>query len=948
LAATLGAGVAMAQPAAMVADIQAPEAARLTPPWIGDLWMTDFVVLGGLAVMNLDDGIHGREVWVSDGTADGSRLLRDICPGTCDSRPRGFALLAGAVYFNADDGARGAELWRTDGTAAGTQLVADLAPGPTSGNPWGLAASNGLLYFSAALAAGSGGAFWRSDGSAAGTFPLTLASANPYAYDYDVVSLGSATAGFVFSFADAEHGREPWITDGTVSGTHLLVDLQPGVGGSLWPTLPFRGGADLVAVDGKVIFVADDGTHGEEVWASDGTVVGTLRLSTGAPGSGPSSPVRLQVASGKVYFGASTATNGRELWVTDGTVAGTQQLTDLGPGLENAVGLWYVSAFQGGALFAAGNSASGAELWRTDGTPEGTVLVKEVRPGPNGGLVPWEFAGCFVVGSRAYFVANDGVHGAEPWVTDGTEAGTQLLVDASVGAGPDDPENGSVNIIGGGFDRPSVVGERLLFRLFPRLRTNELWSTDGTPAGTSRVAIVNPGGSAVTSRVAEEPWPGGDLGIAGTKILFAADSGATGAELWSSAASGETNLLADLDEEVDVDLPNGSNPRRFVPLADRSLFSYTTYVSETNTWTTHVGASDGTVPGTFELTTSPGGWIDSAVRFGDELVYSADGTLARTDGSLAGTAALPCGCVGAFGLLRFGDHLLFRAEGSAGSEPWAMDLTADTPYPLADIEPGAGHSLPEMLGVAGDWALFSAETLATGRELWRTDGTPEGTSPLAELAPGTASALSSPWQQAYGARAVGVSGRLYFPATDSADGYELWRSDGTVSGTLQVRDLQLGPLGADPRWLTALGDRVLFSADDGLHGRELWASDGTEEGTFLLRDLWPGPESGQPQRLTVVDGVVVFAATDGVHGLELWRTDGTPVGTMQLQDLAPGVAASSPMAFTRAGGRLYFLATDAAHGFELWSLDLARLHALELFRDDFETATVGRWSAATP
>ncbi len=87
---------------------------------------------------------------------------RPSWPGYMASSPNGTAL------FSADDGIHGRELWRTDGTAAGTTLLADLLPGPAGSAPEALEVIDGIVYF-VAYDAGERWEIWRSDGSAAGT-----------------------------------------------------------------------------------------------------------------------------------------------------------------------------------------------------------------------------------------------------------------------------------------------------------------------------------------------------------------------------------------------------------------------------------------------------------------------------------------------------------------------------------------------------------------------------------------------------------------------------------------------------------------------------------------------------------------------------------------------------------------------------------------------------------
>lgn len=90
--------------------------------------------LGGKIVFAADDGAHGSELWISNGTAEGTTLLRDIQPGSGGSTPRNFTLLNDKLYFTATTLQYGDELWSTDGTAVGTTLVSDIRPGHNLGS----------------------------------------------------------------------------------------------------------------------------------------------------------------------------------------------------------------------------------------------------------------------------------------------------------------------------------------------------------------------------------------------------------------------------------------------------------------------------------------------------------------------------------------------------------------------------------------------------------------------------------------------------------------------------------------------------------------------------------------------------------------------------------------------------------------------------------------------
>ncbi len=85
--------------------------------------------VGDLVFFAADDGVHGRELWISDGTLNGTRMLKDINRGRDSSLLAHFSEVDGLLFFRADDGLHGRELWVSDGTAEGTRMVRDINPG---------------------------------------------------------------------------------------------------------------------------------------------------------------------------------------------------------------------------------------------------------------------------------------------------------------------------------------------------------------------------------------------------------------------------------------------------------------------------------------------------------------------------------------------------------------------------------------------------------------------------------------------------------------------------------------------------------------------------------------------------------------------------------------------------------------------------------------------------
>lgn len=181
-----------------------------------------------------------------------------------------------------------------------------------------------------------------------------------------------------------------------------------------------------------------------------------------------------------------------------------------------------------------------------------------------------------------------------------------------------------------------------------------------------------------------------------------------------------------------------------------------------------------------------------------------------------------------------------------------------------------------------------------------------------------------------------VNGTLFFSACNATDQYggaancELWKSNGTAAGTVFVKDIYPSAASSSIDWMTNVSGTLFFRACDasGYYGNpancELWRSDGTTTGTALVKDIYPGTDSNgipfgsAPRALTNVNGMLYFSADDAANGRELWQSDGTGPGTVLVQDINPGIAGSYPDWLTNLNGKLLFSANDGTHGIELW------------------------------
>ncbi len=891
------------------------------------LFASEFVELAGAVYFTGSDILHGLEIWQTDGTEAGTVRLTDLCPGSCDSMPRNLTVVGASIYFSADDGVHGFEPWITDGTAVGTRMIKDAVPGLRGSFPEFFRAVGGrVLYSGRDLETGT--ELWVTDGTAGGTGRLVDIEPGPA--DSSATPWQAIGSVLFFAAFDSVHGPELWATDGTVAGTQLVLDINPGADGSLSGSVPVPGPALFGVLGSRLFFAANDGTAGSELWASDGTAAGTTRvaeINAGADGSGPRDFARLGT---KLFFRAHDVAHGGELWSTDGTEAGTALVNDIFPGPDFGTPFELVP-FGGAVYFHADDGAHGRELWKSDGTETGTTMVADIRPGGSAFDLFSSPHGLTPVGSRLLFFADDGIAGNELWATDGTPAGTARVADLNPGAAPAD--GGSFI---GGREVRVVSGGRWYFRVYdgPFSEGKQLYSSDGTAAGTARIKRLVEQRSGVTLPYFGRALERGPAAAAGNRLIFSGDDGVAGGEPATSDGTPKgTTLLADVNPGLDA-----STPSEMTTLGARVLFHTQGGANHDLTlWATD-GTPTGTVP--LFLGLSQPSYItpffDKAYFVATEAAHGAE--LWRTDGTPGGTGLafdLVPGTGGSnpANFTPLGGKLYFTVS----NELWTTD--GATANRVADLGPGAASGPPTQLTPSPNYPhnpaiFFAADDGTHGRELWISDGSAAGTHLVRDLAVGPASSIEASPTESFNSEsgatmATFPTGIAVFAASDVPGDEELWASGGGSfpSSTFRLADVHPGPTGSQPRQLTRVAQRIVFAADDGAHGRELWVATQDNLTAMLLADISPGPASSVPQHLTGFGGIILFSADDGVNGREPWVTDGTPQGTRRLADIASGPLPSSPYLFTTVGGDLFFAASDALSGFELWRVPRSALGA---------------------
>ncbi|HEX2971759.1 MAG TPA: ELWxxDGT repeat protein [Tepidisphaeraceae bacterium] len=733
----------------------------------GDSSPANLTNLNGTLIFAANDGAHGVELWRSDGTPDGTFLLKNI-NSNGSSQPVPLAVVNGTLYFAAYEPQTGTELWKTDGTAAGTVLVKDICPGPSSSSPSDAAGIDGTFYFSA-YEPQTGAELWKSDGTAAGT--ALVQDIVPGKGSSSPAYLTNCGGTLFFSVINIWLDRELWVLRGDAA--RCLLGAEYGADGSfpsgftkaghtilftagkeayqhLWAvdeTLakkPYpivnrdvsRISSSLVAVNDTVFFPATAQSHGTELWYASGSPLSMWQTLDIASGQESSSPTSLTAINGRLYFVAGSIAGGLEIWTISPATYQLTCITNLNGPLPDSNPTCFTDV-NGTVFFRASDPVHGTELWKTDGTRAGTELVKDILPGSASAFPPNANQDQAVLDGKLFFSADDGIHGKELWMSDGTTAGTTMLKDIFPGAKGSEP----TSFI-------SFAGS-IFFIANDGTHNPELWKTDGTAIGT-----------VLLQDYATDRYGGGFHGftIVDDTLFFLDDVNYL---CKITATDTQITQLIYLGATVAFD---SRYTLRFGVIKGRLLAA----VQGSNSG---IFVSDGTPEGTMRIGSiyPTSGFLD--LGNGNDLYFWNNTDLWKTDGTSQGTVLVKKSQPGlsrrktAVPFTLNGTRFFFVIDPYSTSPSVAVQKTND-------IANGTvlAVTIPKPLNWAVlDNTLFFTTQLEDGStELWRTDGTPIGTFPLRVLyTPRPAAPPFTP--------SLTVIGHtLYFPAYDPAHGIEPW------------------------------------------------------------------------------------------------------------------------------------------------------------------------------
>lgn len=517
-------------------------------------------------------------------------------------------------------------------------------------------------------------------------------------------------------------------------------------------------------------------------------------------------------------------------------------------------------------FFSCDDGIHGLEPWLTDGTSEGTGLLLDIVQGEKG--CEKIFWSTFATNGNLIFAAKRNVSLMGVYATDGTQEGTVRLREWTT------QQHGFVQFIG-------ETNGHVLFH--PHVvDLSGLWHTDGTPNGTAQI-FEHPLFSELGNTLAVDDG-----------VLFADVT--NNAIFFSDATRQNTRLISHMSSGI-----------QFAMFEKAPLFITQNHNSDpARIWRLPLGGKPEIAK---EFKESPTASVNMVAPLRDKFIFTFEDSATGDElwdwnnGNPKLLLDINPGVSGSnpHNFYRFRNGVFFRATTvDQGTELWFTDGTAQGTRIVQDIVVGQGSSTPYAMAILDDkLAVFSAHG-QSGEELWATDG--DSCWEVLDINP---RGDSVPYFT------VAMNGRAYFAATSPEAGEELWTSDGTRQGTYMVKDINqvrvVNP-GSNPGSLTSVGNNLFFVVNDLEHGAELWLSDGTADGTRLVRDILPGPASSNPQNLHAHEGKLYFAADNGVHGIELWSSEGSEQGTGMIADLAKGTVPSSPREFTSAGPTLFLVA----------------------------------------
>lgn len=818
--------------------------------------------------------------------AQSPQLLKDInTTHSGDGQPLETVTFGSYVYFIKDDGINGSEVWRTDGST--TEVFTDI-DNDVNGDPYSLTVWNGKLYFSTSIMG-----VWESDGTIPGTTSFTSATG-------DIIP-----ANTVLYLAN-ESSKTLYVTDPSVGGELALY------------TLNFGSSLRQYTVLGDGIFFVDNvPDSGNEVVYSDGTVAGTLIIDI-YPGADGSWPGAFTAYDGKMYFYAlketppfgtnNNGTGGKALYESDGSVIGTTELVDFGvfSGLSSRISSSIEMTVFNNELYyydvtGPTNTYDNTELYTFDGTSH-TLLHTFVNP--NMVDIFKNVRGYKEIGGTLYLNATDNQISGQPRQTDGSTVSVSSL----------DLD---------GVTEYEILGSNVLYA---NATTEKLFSSDLAGNVTEIIDHASTFNSAPS-----------DFSILGSELFYIGSDDVEGIQLWKTDG---TNVGTSRVTTSGFVSNQGSNPTEFTVLGSNLLFNATSGAN-TNVYTTD-GTEANTMVGVADMTINEGGvefngeyYFSLGTNFNDKLLKTDGATITEiqtfektishltvaggklyfvtntaaegtelwvTDGTVDNGAALDLATGGTFStfpedLMVVNGELYFTGIDVAGNGTRSL-MKSDGTLAGTEVVNGNAYDIEEV-AVAGDNIYIVKDDIIIGKELILYNVISEGLIQYDIFDNG-----STPNGGSNPKLLTTIGDKMYFfYQFDGSSNLVLAYVDGTNADPVVIRSFGNATYGTVAKTSTFL---TFFISTSGGGSRYVVdaSNDAIWEASFNV---------GNNSKLSI-DNILYFVSTSDVN--QLYETDGTDEGTMQVQSIAIN---NSVYDLTNFNDDLYFVSDINDLGKEVYS-----------------------------
>ena len=798
-----------------------------------------------------------------------SELVKDIREGTDNASPAEIFVFGNNIFFKATDGTTDFELWKSDGTTEGTVLVKDIRNGGSS-SPYDFFELNNELYFTAND--GSGNGLWKTDGTEGGTVSVIAGAMvlNPLIldgkvyhvnsldgnklYEFDgtnrgaVANAGTGTDAVIgadftnfnnklllymdYSEDEATVGRELYEYDPATDLFTLIKDVDNGTGDASI--------SNFTELSSKVYFEADN-----YLWVTDGTTGGTEAVTAAAAiGS-----VREFYAWNDLLFFEGDDGNGDQLWAYDPTAGTVTNMSNLTGANNDHDPSDYCVA--GDYLYYRGEDKNNTDghLWRTDGTTIELIdsIIKDVDD-------------IVYLNGVLYFEAED---------TTGTTTGNELFkydlrksVEFTINDGTNPVEGVSITLTGYDAVTTNVSGVATVNNVIPETNIAYTITKSGyfevsgtTTVADDNVTITESIEKIITSEIelVKDIREGSDNGSPAEiftfedNIFFKASDGTTDFELWKSDGTANGTILV-----KDIRDGGSSSPYDFFEL-NNELYFTANDGSGNGLWKT-----DGTEGGTVSVLAGAmvlnpvvlEGKVYHVNSLDGNKLYEFDGTN-RTAVANAGTGT--DAVIGAE-FTKFNNKLLLymdysEDEATVGRELYEYDPSTDLFTLIKDVDNGTGDASISNFTELSSKVYFEADNY-----LWVTDGTTVGTEAV------TAAAAIGSVREFY------AWNDLLFFEGDDGNGDQLWVYNPLTDGVTNISNISGANENHDPSDYAVYGDYLYYAAEDAFDTKQhLWRTDGTNveqlDNNFIDID-----------DLVILNHTLYFEADeDGVTGNELYK-----------------------------------------------------------------------------